>query len=133
MVRDCTGWKERNMGGEYEEGNVSCYLEWRYPVGCNIHLTNEIIPFMHKRISICDPCIIHLKETLLSIIWNGSVMDHSESMCHQYLLSISHPRLDRIRGGTFHALRCIITDLRTKISVSFLFISGFRFESKCIN
>ena len=103
------------------------------PVGCNIHLTNEIIPFMHKRISICDPCIIHLKETLLSIIWNGSVMDHSESMCHQYLLSISHPRLDRIRGGTFHALRCIITDLRTKISVSFLFISEFRFESKCIN
>ena len=103
------------------------------PVGCNIHLTNEIIPFMHKRISICDPCIINLKETLLSIIWNGSVMDHSESMCHQYLLSISHPRLDRIRGGTFHALRCIITDLRTKISVSFLFISGFRFESKCIN
>ena len=113
--------------------NISFSFAHLGPVGCNIHLTNEIIPFMHKRISICDPCIINLKETLLSIIWNGSVMDHSESMCHQYLLSISHPRLDRIRGGTFHALRCIITDLRTKISVSFLFISGFRFESKCIN
>ena len=103
------------------------------PVGCNMHLTNEIIPFMHTRISICDPCIINLKETLLSIIWNGSVMDHSGSMSDQYLLSISHPCLGGIGGGTFLAHSCMIIDLRTLISVSFLLISRCRFESRCIN
>ena len=104
-----------------------------YPVGCNIHLTNEIIPFMHKRISICDPRIINLNETLLSIIGNGSVMDDSGSMCNQNLLSNSHPCLGRIGEGTFHAYGCMFIDLRTVISVSFPSVSLCRFESRWLN